>query len=98
MWNDILWWPKVAQLVLVVRLQDRFSSSQQPQLLRHNIKIMAFRMQRCDAEFLTLLTVKPVIIVGAEQRRVFRDQYLDDSSTQCRLSSITLSSNPQHVT
>src|SRR5712692_7790231 len=90
-WNDILWRPKVTQSVVVVRFQNRFSGTQQLQMLRHHIEVVTCWVQGCNAQLLTLLPVIPVIVVRAEHRHTFSAQNLGDALTQCRLPTSAVS-------
>src|SRR5260370_3819504 len=94
-WNDILWRPKVAQSVVVVWLQNRFSGTQQLQMLRHHIEVVTCWVQGRNAQLLTLLPVIPVIVVRAEHRHTFSAQNPDDALTHCHLPSSAVSHYPQ---
>src|SRR6266571_2948008 len=94
-WDDVLWWAKVAPFMIVVRLQDGFSGTQQLQMLCHHIEIVACRVQGRDAQLLALLSVIAMVIVRAEHRDTLRAQNLSDASTQRRLASGTVSHDPQ---
>ena len=93
--DDVLWWPKVASLVVVVGLQDGLAGTKQLQVLCHHIKIIACRVQRCDAQFLALLPIIAMIVVCAEHRDTLRTQNLGDTSTQRRFARGAVSHDSQ---
>jgi hypothetical protein len=55
-------------------------------MLRHNIEIVAFRVQRRNIQFLALLPIIPVIVVGTEDSNILIAQNLGNASTKRRLT------------
>ena len=57
--------PERAVGVPVDGLQDRLAVAQMAQVLRHDVEVVAVRVQRRDAELGSLLAVVAVVVVGA---------------------------------
>src|SRR2546421_8204308 len=60
-------------------------------MLRHNIEIVALRVQWRDTQFLTLLPIIAMVVVGAEYCHILNAKNLRDASTQRRLTCSTVS-------
>src|SRR5579884_2771553 len=93
--NDILGRAKVSALVIVMRLKNRFSGTEQPQMRCHHLHLVARWIQRGDAQFPTLLPVIAMVVIRAEYRGPLSTQNLNDASTECRFASRTVAHDPQ---
>ena len=94
--DNILWWSKVAHLMVVVWFENGLPGAQQLQVLCHNIEIIAIRVQGSDTQFLALQAIIAMIVVRAENRYIFNTQNLRDASTQRRLTRSTIPDNAQN--